>query len=238
MSFSRRFYRATAICSAISVATTLMLIFLPRLYGPVVGFDARIAAVHHPAYVLRSWVYLAHPFLVLAAALGVAAARRRVAAGPVAFGFLGFLLWAFTEAGQQALTLTTFDRWRRAYPAAEEHAQALFRTQIAMYDALWDAMYVLLLFGFLIGNIFLGMATWRARGLTRTVSVFFYCAAGLTLFLLSGEFQGPILPPVLATWLYPALQPLARLLIAVFLWRTPGDGLDARREAGSAALAR
>jgi hypothetical protein len=229
MRFSRRFYRAAAVCSAISAATTLMLIFLPRVYGPISDFDARIAAVHHPAYVLRSWAYLAHPFLVLAAAVGVAAARRRAAPGAAVAGFLGFQLWAFTEAGQQALTLTAFDRWRRAYPAADESLRALLRTQIATYDALWDAMYVLLLIGFLLGNVFLGAAVWRSQGLGRVVGVLFFAAAVLTLFNLFGEFGGPALPPPLDTWLYPALQPAARLLIALFLWRTPGDAPPAAR---------
>ena len=227
MRLSRRFYRAAAICSAVSAATTLMLIFLPRIYGPVQTFDDRIAAVHHPAYILRSWAYLAHPFLVLVAALGVAAARRRVAAGAVVVGFLGFLLWAFTEAGQQALTLTTFDRWRRAYPAADEALKAQLRSQITVYDGLWDAMYVLLLLGFLAGNVFLAVAVWKSRGLGRAVGVFYLAAAGLTFFNLSGELGGPVLPPPLDAWLYPTLQPLARLLIALLLWRTPDDAAPA-----------
>ena len=45
MRFSRRFYRAAAVCSAISAATTLMLIFLPRVYGPLRDFDARAAVL-------------------------------------------------------------------------------------------------------------------------------------------------------------------------------------------------
>jgi len=226
MRFSRRFYRSAAACSAVSAVTTLMLIFLPRVYGPLRDFDARIAAVHHPAYIARAWGYLVHPFLCLAAALGVAASRRRAASGPAVVGFLGFLLWAFTEAGQQALTLTTFDRWRRAYPAADEAARSLLRTQIATYDALWDAMYVLLLIGFMVGNAFLAVALWKSPGLGRLVAVLYIAAAGLGLTNFLPEFGGPGLPPSLDFWLYPALQPAARLLIGVYLWRAtdPEDG--------------
>jgi hypothetical protein len=226
MRFSRRFYRSAAVCSAISAVTTLMLIFLPRVYGPLRDFDARIAAVHHPAYLARAWAYLVHPFLCLAAALGVAASRRRAASGAAAVGFLGVLLWAFTEAAQQALTLTTFDRWRRAYPSADEAARSLMRTQIATYDALWDALYVLLLIGFIVGNAFLAVALWKTRGLARIVAILYVAAAGLGFSDLSPEFGGPGLPPVLDAWLYPALQPAARFLIGVYLWRTtdPEDG--------------
>ncbi len=35
MHFSRMFYRAAAICSFLSVVTTLLLIFLPELFAPV-----------------------------------------------------------------------------------------------------------------------------------------------------------------------------------------------------------
>jgi hypothetical protein len=230
MTFSRRFYRGAAVCSAISAVTTLLLIFMPRIYGPVRGFDARIAAVHHPAYILRSWAYLVHPFLVLVAVLGVALSRRRIAAGPATLGFLGFVLWAFTEAGQQALTLTTFDRWRRAYPSASEDVRAQLRTQIAMYDAIWDAMYVLLLIGIIVGSVCLGAALWRTPGLSRVVSALFFAAAGLSVFYLLPEFGGPGLPPTfLDAWLYPAMQPAARVLTGLYLWRFPGDAPEGAR---------
>lgn len=224
MTFSRRFYQAAAICSALSAITTLMLIFLPRVYGPPADFDARIAIVHHPAYIARAWAYLVHPFLCMIAALGVAASLRRTAGGAVAVGFLGFMLWGFTEAGQQALTLTTYDRWRVAYPAADESARALIRTQIGLYLSLWDAMYVLLLCAFLLGNVMYAIATWRAGRLGRVLTAFYIGAAVLTIFPLSAELGGPALPPLLAAWLYPALQPAARLTIGWWNWTQRDSG--------------
>jgi hypothetical protein len=115
MKFPVSFYKAAALCSIASALTTLMLIFLPRFYGPATSFDHRLELVHHPLYQLRAWAYLVHPFLVLTAALRVAAALRRTAPGAVAAGFLGFVLWAFTEAAQQTLTLTAFRRWAAAF---------------------------------------------------------------------------------------------------------------------------
>jgi hypothetical protein len=58
--FGASFYRAAAICSALSAITTLCLIFLPSFFIPVDTFDERMARVHDPAYALRSWVYLVH----------------------------------------------------------------------------------------------------------------------------------------------------------------------------------
>ena len=218
MRFSPRFYQAAAICSVLSAITTLILIFLPRFYGPATSFEHRMELVHHPLYQLRIFAYLVHPFLVLTAALGVAAALRRHA-GIIVCGFLGFLLWAFTEAGQQTLTLTAYWRWANAYQTAEGAARETLRAHIALYDQLWDAMFLLLLIAFLIGNLLYAIVTIRGRGLTRVLGFFYLGAVFLTLAGISGELQGPTLPPLLGTWLYPLLQPAARALIGVWLWR-------------------
>jgi hypothetical protein len=219
MRFTRNFYRATAVCSVISSATTLLLIFLPKFYGPVTSLEVRIEVVEHPLYQLRAWAYLLHPFMVMAAALGVAAALRRTAAGLVVPGLLGFLLWGFTEAAQQTLTLTAFHRWAADYRTADMALRETLRTKIAVYDALWDSMFLLVLLGFLAGNVLYGIATLHERGLTRTISWLYFAAAFLTLTILSGELRGPTLPDIVSAWLYPLLQPAARFLIGVWLWR-------------------
>jgi hypothetical protein len=222
MTFSTRFYRTTAICSFISAVTTLLLIFLPKFYGPAGSIDARVALIHNPLYQLRAWTYLLHPFVTLTAALGVALALRRRAPGMMIVGFLGFLLWAFVEAGQQALTLTVYHRLAAAYPQANAADREILRSQIALYDNLWDAMFLLLLLGFLAGNVLYGCATIRApkeERLTRVLGLFYFGATLLTLSGICREVGGPTLPPLLETWLYPLLQPAARLLIGIWLWR-------------------
>jgi hypothetical protein len=93
------------------------------------------------------------------------------------------------------------------------------RAQIGVYDAIWDAMFLLLLIGFLVGNVLYAIATARGRGLTRALSFFYVGAAFLTLAGISGEFGGPTLPPAVSAWLYPLLQPAARVAIGVWLWR-------------------
>lgn len=226
LSFPRSFYRTAALCSIASAVTTLLLIFLPRVYGPAASLDERVLFLNNPFYQLRAWSYLLHPFLVLAAALGVAVALWRRAAALVLPGFLGFLLWAFTEAGQQTLTLTVFHRLARPWPQADLSAREILRMQIASYDALWDAMFLLLLIAFLIGNVLYGMACLRDRGLTRVLGLFYFGAVFLTLTGIVSELGGPTLPPLLATWLYPLLQPAARLLIGIWLWRVDPESAD------------
>jgi hypothetical protein len=229
MIFSTRFYRAAAIASVLSAFTTLGLIFLSSFYPPTPDFDARMALGTSPAYVLRSWVYLFHPFLVFTAALAVAARCRFRAAGAASLGLAGFALWAATEAAQQTLTKVALDRtWRAAWPAADESARAVIRDHVAFYDVTWDAMYLLLLLGFFAGNLLIGAAVARTAraepgsagkggSLGIWVAGAFWAAAGLTFLLVVSEVGGPVIPGT--DWLYPLIQPAGRTLIGVWLWR-------------------
>jgi hypothetical protein len=226
MIFSARFYRAVGICSILSAVTTLGLIFLPRLYPPVPDFAARMALGDHPAYVLRSWIYLIHPFLVFAALLGLAARSRMRAAGTAMLGLAGMALWAATEAGQQALTKVGLDgTWRAAWPNADAAARVVIQQQVAIFDVLWNAMYLLILIAFFVGHILLGLAIRRvvmtgaiAPALGRWVPVALWVAAGLTLLFLLGELGVSITIPG-SEWFYPLIQPAGRTLIGVWLWR-------------------
>jgi hypothetical protein len=224
MHFGSSFYRTAAICSIISALTTLGLIFLPYLWLPIEDFDGRMNRINEPAYVLRSWIYLVHPFLCGAAALAVAMRLRTLASAAAIVGLLGFLLWASTEAGQQTMTLFAMDKWRAAWATADAVTRAQIRTNAMMYQGLWDGMYVLLLIGFAIGNLCFGLVMVQRRGLTRVVGGFFLAAAALTLFTnLLPELGGPTLPDSIEPWLYPAIQPLGRTLIGVWLWRAADE---------------
>lgn len=219
MKLAPSFYRTVAVCSVLSAITTLGLIFLPEFYQPTEGFEGRMRRVGDPAYELRSWVYLVHPFITFAAALGVGLRIRALRPVAAIIGIAGFALWASNEALQQTMTLFAFDKWRAAYFAADEATRAIIRTNAAMYDGLWDAFYFLLLIGFSIGNFSLGVGLARAgRGVTRLVGCFFLAAVALTFTNIASELQWGTLPEPLGSWLYPAIQPLGRTLIGLWLW--------------------
>lgn len=222
MQFSRSFYRLAAIASALSVLTTLGLIFLPGLFPPAAGaLEARLSRVGHPIVTLHAWIYLVHPFCAGAAALGAAFALRRFSPALAFSGAAGFTLWAVTEAAQQCLTFSTFRRWAAA--ATDSAARQALAPQVKLYDDLWDAMYLLLLIGFVIGNASFASALLPRQGVDRLMGAFFVGAVVLTLPIISGELGGPSLPGWLAFWLYPAIQPLGRGLLTFWLWRRPDD---------------
>jgi hypothetical protein len=220
MRFTPSFYRFAAICSFASAVTTLGLIFLPGMFAPTDEFAARMARVNDPVYQVYAWVYLTHPFLVVAAALGVSMRLRREAASLVIPGLLAFLVWGATEAGQQALTLMAFNPWRLAYLAGDSAVRATMELRTAMYDGVWNAMYFLLIIAFFIGNLLYAVALWRRRGLSRVVGAFYAGAAALTLTIIIAEVGGgQLLPERIGFWIYPLIQPLARTLIGVWLWQ-------------------
>ena len=220
--FPPAFYRAGAIASFLSVLTTLLLIFLPGLFAPGEGFAARMQRVEDPAYALRSWVYLLHPIITFTAALAVALRLRRRAA-LVLPGLVGFALWAMTELAQQTMTLFMFDRWRRSWLAGDAAVRETMEVRADIYDGLWDASYNLLLIGLLIGCAFYAAAMLRLGGLSRIVGLFYAAACALTFSIMVVELGGPSLPPALDQWLYPAIQPLGRLLIGIWLWKNADE---------------
>jgi len=226
MGFSPTFYRVAGVASILSAATTLMLIFLPNFFAPVAeDISGRMHRAADRVYQLRAWTYQFHPFLVFTACLGVAAACRRVSPGLALAGIVGFGLWAITEAAQQSLTLFAFDDWRRAWLAGDEAVRASIVVRTAIYDGLWEAAYSLLLFGIILGSAFFAAMLLRLRDtLSRVLGVLFALAAIQSVLIQSGELGGPVLPEALAFWIYPATQPLARLLLGLWLLRVARNG--------------
>ena len=145
-------YKTAAVFSCMSAFTTLVLILAPRFVAPGDGFEARMLRVHDGWYLFRAWAYLLHPFITGAAALAVCLRVRASATALAIIGAAGCALWAFTEAAQQCLTLFAFDKWRIAYLAGDPVIRTQMQTLTTIYDGAWDALYVLLLIGFMIGE--------------------------------------------------------------------------------------
>jgi hypothetical protein len=221
--FPPSFYRVAAIASFASVITTLLLTFLPDLFVQGSDFETRMRRVTESAYILRSWSYLLHPIVTFAAALAVAM-RLRARPALVLPGLIGFAIWAIVEVGQQMMTLFMYDPWRRAWLAGDEAIRATMEVRHALYDGLWDASFYFLLFGFLIGSAFYAAAMIRVGGFSRVVGAFYAAVALLTLWSFVVALGGPELPALLDRWAYPAVQPLGRVLIGLWLWRNADEG--------------
>jgi hypothetical protein len=221
MRFSRTFFRAAAVCSFVSVFTTLCLIFLYHFFPSAETLEARVARDSHPVYAAYLWIYFAHPFFVLTAAFAAGVKLIPRAAGAALTGFMFFFVWGFSEMLQQALTLVArHHTWSPAYTgAADDASRAAVATYLNGFGAVWDSLYALIVVAFMIANILYALASWRGAGLTRSVSWGYWAASFLSIFTVASGF-GWDLETQVVSWLYPLIQPAARALIGVWLWRT------------------
>lgn len=81
---------------------------------------------------------------------------------------------------------------------------------------------MLLLIGFAIGNASLGSAMIGIDWLARAVGGSMLAARALTILLFLGEIGLAVLPDTWLQWACPAIQPLGRALMGVWLWRIAG----------------
>ena len=97
------------------------------------------------------------------------------------------------------------------------------RVLLLGFDAVWDALFFLLLTGFLLGTSCFGLAALAGTGLERWVGVLFLLASPLTLAIMLGGYAGVTFLDSLVSWVYPLLQPFSRALLAVWLWQAAVD---------------
>src|SRR4029453_16670581 len=110
--------------------------------------------------------------------------------------------------------------WRPAWETADATQRQLIRNHVAIYDVLWDSLFLLILLAFLAGRIFLAVATQKTGGLGRWVSVAFAAGAAITVLNLLPELGVKV--PAQTEWLYPLPPPAGRVLLRVLLWAAGG----------------
>ena len=218
---SPAFLRISALCWMVSAATTLGLIFLPRLVAPAADFESQVRLAHDPAYLLRLAISIVHPLIVLVGALGVLVLRAPYAFGSSTVGFVFYFLWASVEAVQQCLTLVALNwTWRATYlVTTDAETRSRLRSHIEAFDAVWDGLFFFLLIAFIVANLLFAVATRGGRGLQRTVSIFFVLGAGLGVTSLLTSFGGGRIAPDVMGVLYPAIQPAGRFLTGLWVLR-------------------
>jgi hypothetical protein len=218
--FSPSFYRGAAVASVLSAVTTLLLIFLPSFYAAGEGFEGRMLRVKDPVYSVRAWVGFIHPFLATYAAIALAVRLRDEAPGFALIGGLSYLLWGVVEAIQQAFILVAFDPWRLAWIAGDPQVRADMPLRVALYEGVWNALYIVILVAIILGSVCFARLCWRSDALSRAISVLYFLVVPLSCYFFFTSVGGrEFLPEAFVFWFYPLTQPLARTLIGVWLWR-------------------
>jgi hypothetical protein len=224
------FLRTAAVLQCVTAVTTVGLIFLPRNFRALTDPVAAVERLDDPVFIMRLVVGVVHPFLVLAGAAAVAALRMTSAGAAAVTGLVFFVMWATVEAVQQAINLVAVHAaWRTTLAATAEPAtMQRLRASIESYAAVSDALFLTILIAFVAANLAFAAAMWNADRLGRTVAIGFVLGAGLGIISAVTSFGGNVLPPSVMAVLYPLIQPPARFLTGVWIWRQAGAG--ARRE--------
>ena len=214
------FLQFAAIGAMLSAVTTFLLWLLPKFYPEISTFDDQVALHTNGFYLGRLWINFIHIFFAVTGYAGVAVILFREKPGFALLGLIAFLGWGFTELlGVSGLIWAVNGTWRSAYSTADEATQAVLSQQIESFTSLWDAWFFLLLVFFLIGTLCYGLGLWRSAGLAQWVSILLLLAVPLTIFIMISGYGGPAWPGLVASWVYPALQPLSRLMLGWWIWR-------------------
>ena len=194
------------------------------------SMDEILKRLDDPVVMMRLVVGLVHPFLVLAGAAAIAALRLARAAAAALTGLAFFVMWATIEAVQQAINLVAVHAaWRITLASTTDAATvARLRASIESYAPVSDALFLAILIAFGAASLAFAAAMWSTDRLARAVAIGFVLAAGLGVISGITSFGGDVLPPSVMAVLYPLLQPPARFLTGIWIWRqtVAGTRLD------------
>ena len=214
------FVKVASICALLTALTTLAVHWLPELWKDVTTFDAQVQLRHNAIYIVRLWTVLLHCVLVVVSM----AAIPWLLTGPsrlvAMFGFGSFVMFAFVEMLRTSLSIFAVNRaWRSGYElATEDVKRTAFRSALESFSGMNDALFFLFFLAFTLGLFCYGFALLRTNGMDRGVALLFLVWGLLNLPGLIGTILGNESLAAPFGWVGPYFQPLARFLIAIWLW--------------------
>ena len=222
------FLRLAAVCSVLGAMTTALLIFLPN---PVAeGFEANVLLHQNRMHITKLWILFLHPQVNTLAVLGITALLIRKFPATIIPGTFFILVWAFAEMAQQAFMIDAVNQfWRPEFlQAANEAEKAALYSELAGVAAIRDSMYFLVIYGFGLGSLLLGLALYQEGNLARWLGYAFIFIGILSLasfirYYLGMEVLGP-LADLVYDWVYPVLQPGVRVALGIWLWTRVASG--------------
>jgi hypothetical protein len=217
--FSSRFFRFAAICAFASALTTFGVHLLPLLH-PATTFEQQLLLSQNPIYKLRLWIVLIHIFFVLVSMWGFAAVKYKTAAGWIGPGLAGYGLFGLAEFFRISFALNAITPWRaRMLTESDPQIRAYLKEYLLSWPQINDALFFLLVLGFLLGNVFYAIATAKSKGMEKWISNLLFIWALLGCITLFHEFlnqQWLNFVPEFVSYTY---QPFVRVVIGIWLWK-------------------
>lgn len=219
MIFSRNFFRFAACCALASALTTFGVHLLPLLH-PANTFEEQLLLSQNPIYKLRLWLVLIHILFVLTSMWGVAAAKYKTSAGWVGLGLGGYWIFGLAELFRVSFALNAITPWRaRLLNEPNPEVREILKENLLSWPQINDALFFLLIFGFLLGNVCYAVATVRSSGLEKWISNLLFVWTALGLITLFNEFLNQTWLNFVPEFVSYTFQPLVRVLIGIWLWK-------------------
>jgi hypothetical protein len=230
-----RFLRVAAICSILGAITTAVVVFIPVQAAET--FDDKVSLHANVNYMTKLWIFFLHPQLNVMAAFGISVLFIKKFPEYIIPATLGIIVWAVTEAAQQAFAIDAVNQsWRAEYlQESNPQVKAALFAQLRGSDAIRDSMFFLLLFCYGISSSLYGITLFHsdtAGKLLGSSFLFFGILSFVSFarYYLGWKQASPSVDFIFDT-IYPWLQPAARLGLGLWLWRqtrpqiVPGEKL-------------
>ncbi len=219
--------RFAALAAALSALTTCLLWLLPRLYASPVNFDESIALHSNPVYLGRIWVNFFHIFFALTAYAAASSILWRRTPALAGLGFMWMFMWAMSELLGVSVNLFAVNAsWRAQFAGSSPLVQDQLRVLLMGFQGVWDGMFFLLLFCFLLGSFCYGLALLGTTGLARKLGWLFLLAVPLTVAIMLGGYTDIHTFDAVSNAIYPVLQPVSRFFLAAWLWQQSKQRAD------------
>jgi hypothetical protein len=214
------FVKLASICAILTGLTTIVVHWLPDLWSNATTFESRVQLRHNAIYMGRFWIVLIHCVLVVISMAAIPMLLRGTSRLIAMFGFGSYVLFAFVEMLRTSLSIFAVNRaWRAGYErSADEVQRRAFRSALDTFGGVNDALFFLFFVAFIAGLFCYGIALLSNNGMDQRIGYLFLLwgvlnLPGLIDALLGNESLGAYFD-----WVGRYFQPIARLLIGLWLW--------------------
>lgn len=214
------FVKIASICAILTGLSTIAIHWLPDLWSNATTFESRVQLRHNAIYMGRFWIVLIHCVLVVISMAAIPMLLRGTSRLIAMFGFGSYVLFAFVEMLRTSLSIFAVNRaWRAGYEASTDEMQRrAFRSALDTFGGVNDALFFLFFLAFTASLFCYGIALLSNSGTDQRIAYLFLLWGILNLPGLIGAILGNESLGEFFDWVGRYFQPIARLLIGLWLW--------------------
>ncbi len=217
---SPAFIRVASICAMATALTTIAVHWLPDLWSSATTFESRVQLRHNAIYMGRLWIVLIHCLLVVISMAAIPCLLKGTARLIAMFGLGSYVMFAFVEILRTSLSIFAVNRaWRGGYEtSSDDMRRQTFRDALETFGGVNDTLFFLFFAAFTVGLFSYGFALILKSGIDQGVGLLFLLWGILNLPNLVGAIAGNEALGAGFDWVGRYFQPVARLLIGLWLW--------------------